>query len=127
MTFVPALHSSSAAGIYLGNPCGLVIKCKKERHTVYHMGDTAIFGDMALIHRIHRPDIGIVPIGDRFTMNPDTAALACREFFDFKAVFPCHYGTFAGALVADASGFKKAMTDKGSTVRNLEIGGSLEL
>ena len=62
------------------------------------MGDTAIFGDMALIHRIHRPDIGIVPIGDRYTMNPDTAALACREFFDFKAVFPCHYGTFAGAL-----------------------------
>ena len=29
--------------------------------TLYHMGDTDIFGDMALIQELHQPDIGIVP------------------------------------------------------------------
>ncbi len=91
------------------------------------MGDTAIFGDMALIDRIHKPDIGIVPIGDRYTMNPETAALACREYFNFKAVFPCHYGTFPDELVPDTSGFREAMADKRSIVKDLEIGGSLKL
>ena len=66
ITFVQALHSSSSQGVYLGNPSGLVIKCKQEKHTLYHMGDTAIFGDMGLIHKLHKPDIGIVPVGDRF-------------------------------------------------------------
>jgi len=42
------------------------------------MGDTAIFSDMGLIYR---PDIGIVPIGDRFTMGAKTVAMACKRFF----------------------------------------------
>ena len=125
--FVQAFHSSSSGDVYLGNPSGLIVRCKSEKHTLYHMGDTAIFGDMALINRIHKPDIGLVPIGDRFTMDPETAALACREFFDFKVIVPCHYGTFAGLLVPDASGFEKAMGEKRKTVKILDIGGSLEL
>jgi L-ascorbate metabolism protein UlaG (beta-lactamase superfamily) len=127
ITFVQALHSSSSGNVYLGNPCGLVVRCKSETHTIYHMGDTAIFGDMALINRIHKPDIGLVPIGDRFTMNPETAALACREFFDFKLIVPCHYGTFAGMIVPDASGFERAMGDRKHVVKILPIGGSVEL
>jgi L-ascorbate metabolism protein UlaG (beta-lactamase superfamily) len=63
ITFVRADHSSSSAdGVYLGNPCGLVVRAKAEGKTLYHMGDTDIFGDMALIaellparHR-HRAD-----------------------------------------------------------------------
>ena len=62
--------------------------------TLYHMGDTDIFSDMALINELHEPEIGIVPIGDRFTMGGAVAALACRRFFKFEAVLPCHYGTF---------------------------------
>jgi L-ascorbate metabolism protein UlaG (beta-lactamase superfamily) len=127
LTFVQAFHSSSSGGVYLGNPCGLIVRCKPEKHTIYHMGDTAIFGDMALINRIYRPDIGFVPIGDRFTMNPDTAALACREFFEFKLVVPCHYGTFAGMLVPDASAFENAMGERRHIVKTLKIGGSVEL
>ena len=38
------------------------------------MGDTAIFGDMALINELYQPKIGIVPIGGRFTMSPRIAA-----------------------------------------------------
>jgi L-ascorbate metabolism protein UlaG (beta-lactamase superfamily) len=98
LSFVPAFHSSSTMRdgkhLYLGNPCGVVIE-PKEGKTLYHMGDTAIFSDMALINEIYRPKIGIVPIGDRYTMGAKTAALACKRFFDFETIIPCHYGTFA--------------------------------
>ena len=62
--------------------------------TLYHMGDTDIFSDMALINELHEPKIGIVPIGDRFTMGGAVAALACRRFFKFETVIPCHYASF---------------------------------
>ena len=97
LTFVPAWHSSSlivdGRPLYLGNPCGLVITPKNEK-TVYHMGDTDIFSDMSLINELYQPQIGLVPIGDRFTMGAKTATLACKRFFNFETVVPCHYGTF---------------------------------
>jgi L-ascorbate metabolism protein UlaG (beta-lactamase superfamily) len=97
LTFVPAWHSSGifheGRSIYLGACCGLVIR-SHEGKTVYHMGDTAIFSDMGLINEIYRPAIGLVPIGDRFTMGAKTAALACKRFFQFETIVPCHYRTF---------------------------------
>jgi L-ascorbate metabolism protein UlaG (beta-lactamase superfamily) len=97
VTFVPAYHSSSTMVhgnlLYLGAACGVVIT-PKDGKTVYHMGDTDIFSDMGLINEMHQPKIGIVPIGDRFTMGAKSAALACKKFFDFETVLPCHYGTF---------------------------------
>jgi len=116
-TFVQALHSSSYGGdggknIYLGNPLGLILHFPGEK-TVYHMGDTDIFSDMALINELHEPAIGFVPIGDRFTMGGAVAALACRRFFKFETVFPCHFGTFP-IIDQSADKFVKAM-DGGST------------
>ena len=95
-TFVNALHSSSfgmkdGQNVYLGNPTGLVLHFPYDK-TLYHMGDTDIFGDMALIEELHQPDIGIVPIGDRLTMGGAVAALACRRYFNFDKAIPCHYG-----------------------------------
>ena len=97
-TFVQALHSSSFGGeggsnTYLGNPLGLVLHFPEDK-TLYHMGDTDIFSDMALINELHEPKIGLVPIGDRFTMGGAVAALACQRFFQFETVIPCHYGSF---------------------------------
>jgi L-ascorbate metabolism protein UlaG (beta-lactamase superfamily) len=109
LTFVDAKHSSSSSGVYLGNPCGIVLKAK-EGKTLLHMGDTDIFPGMSLINELYQPDIGIVPIGDRFTMGARSAALACKKFFKFKTVIPCHYGTFpiidqtADAFVAEMKG-----------------------
>ena len=77
----------------LGSANGMVVT-PKAGPTVLHMGDTDIFSDMGLINEIYSPSIGIVPIGDRFTMGGAVAALACRRFFRFEAVIPCHYGTF---------------------------------
>lgn len=97
-TFVQALHSSSigaddGSNVYLGNPNGLVLHFPNDR-SLYHMGDTDIFSDMGLINELHEPKIGLVPIGDRFTMGGAVAALACRRFFRFETVLPCHYATF---------------------------------
>ena len=102
-----ALHSSSSGAIYLGNPNGLIVHAK-EGKTIYHMGDTDFFADMELIAEFYKPDIGIVPIGDRFTMGARSAAFACKRFFQFEAVFPCHYGTF-GMLDQTADAFVKEM------------------
>ena len=113
VTMVRADHSSGdivdGMPIYLGNPCGVIIKAKGEP-TVWHLGDTDIFSDMALLAEIHAPRVAIVPIGDRFTMSPQTAALAVKRFIKCEAAIPCHYGTFpiieanADAFVAEMKG-----------------------
>jgi L-ascorbate metabolism protein UlaG (beta-lactamase superfamily) len=123
--FTQAIHSSSievdGKPLYLGHPAGLVIVPKSGK-TVYHMGDTAIFADMALIQELYHPAIGIVPIGDRFTMGARQAALACKKYFSFEAVFPCHYGTFpiidqsADKFVAAMAGSKVIVPKPGQAV-----------
>jgi L-ascorbate metabolism protein UlaG (beta-lactamase superfamily) len=127
VTLVRADHSSGdiADGmpIYLGNPCGVIVKAPGEP-TVYHMGDTDVFGDMGLIAEIHQPKIAMVPMGDRFTMGPKTAALAVKRFFKLDAVIPCHYGSFpiieksADAFVAEMAGHatKVIVPEKGKPV-----------
>ena len=97
VTLVRADHSAglveSGVAFPLGSANGVVVKAPGEP-TVYHMGDTDIFGDMGLIGEVHRPDVVMVPVGDRFTMGPETAALAVKRFLPVRAVIPCHYGSF---------------------------------
>ena len=129
MTFVQAHHSSGTIGEdgishCLGNPNGLVFHIEGEK-TVYHMGDTDIFSDMALIEELHRPQIGIVPVGDRFTMGGAVAALACRRYFNFETIIPCHYGTFP-IIDQDASKFTAAMEDDVGKVTAAKPGETIE-
>jgi len=116
VAYVPAWHSSShdpagGTGRYLGNPGGMVVMAAGEK-TLIHMGDTGIFSDMALIDEIYEPRIGIVPIGDRFTMGARLAAMACKRFYNFETAIPCHYGTFelldptADKFIAEMKGSK---------------------
>jgi L-ascorbate metabolism protein UlaG (beta-lactamase superfamily) len=66
----------------------------------------------------------MVPIGDRFTMSPKTAALAVKKFFKLKSVIPCHYGSFpiieknADKFVAEMKGAstKVIVPEKGKAV-----------
>jgi L-ascorbate metabolism protein UlaG (beta-lactamase superfamily) len=127
VTMVRADHSSGdiADGmpIYLGNPCGVIIKAKGEP-TVYHLGDTDVFSDMALIAELHQPKIAMVPIGDRFTMSPATAAFAVKRFLNVETVIPCHYGSFPiieqtpDAFVAEMKGHatKVIVPEKGKPI-----------
>lgn len=127
LTFVPAWHSSGTfhdgQSIYLGACCGLVIAAR-EGKTVYHMGDTGIFADMGLINEIYEPQIGLVPIGDRFTMGAKTAALACKRYFEFETVVPCHYGTFP---IIDQTADKFLAEMKGNNVLVPEVGVPFEV
>ncbi len=130
VSFVNALHSSSwqretGEIVYLGNPLGLIVKAPGQP-TLYHMGDTGIFGDMALIHEIHEPEIGLVPIGDRYTMDAKTAALACKRFFRFRTIVPCHYATYPG-LAQSADEFVAEMGGDGREVLVPELGAAVEL
>jgi L-ascorbate metabolism protein UlaG (beta-lactamase superfamily) len=97
VTLVQAFHSSgtfeNGAWHQLGHPNGIIVD-PDDGPSVYHLGDTAIFGDMAVINQLYEPDVGIVPIGGRFTMGPRIAAYAVENFFDFDVVIPCHYGSF---------------------------------
>lgn len=114
VSLVRADHSSSDQNIPLGNPGGIIVK-PDAGPTVYHMGDTDIFSDMALINELHQPDIALVPIGDRFTMSPRTAALAVQRFFKLKTVIPCHYGSFP-IIEPNADAFVKAMENHATRV-----------
>ena len=85
------------------------------------MGDTDIFSDMALIQELHQPQIGIVPIGDRFTMGGAVAAFACRKFFKFDSIIPCHYGSFP-IIDQTPDKFIDAMEGQASKVRVMKVG-----
>ena len=95
ITMTDARHSSSvddSGTVYLGEAAGFIVRLENGQ-TIYFAGDTSLFGDMKLIGELYTPDIAFLPIGDRFTMGPDTAAMAAR-WLGVKLVVPMHYGTF---------------------------------
>jgi L-ascorbate metabolism protein UlaG (beta-lactamase superfamily) len=91
-TLTDARHSAGMPdGSYGGDAAGLVIRF--DGKSVYVAGDTCVFGDMALIARLYKPDLAVLPIGGWFTMDPPEAALAL-ELLGNPRCLPCHYGTF---------------------------------
>jgi len=96
VTMVHADHSCGILDdgkiIYGGEACGYVIRFASG-FTLYHAGDTNVFGDMKIIGELYKPDLACLPIGDRYTMSPREAAYALR-LLGVRAVIPMHYGTF---------------------------------
>ena len=126
VTMTDAVHSSSideSGIVYLGEPAGFVVKLENGQ-SLYFAGDTALFGDMKLIGEIYRPDIAFLPIGDRFTMGPDTAAIAAR-WLNVKLVVPMHYGTFP-LLPGTPALLKQALSGTGIQVLELKPGETAE-
>ncbi|MBA4219294.1 MAG: metal-dependent hydrolase [Methylobacterium sp.] len=119
VTLVRADHSAgmgeAGVNIPVGNANGAIIKAPGEK-TLWHMGDTDIFSDMALLAEIHGVEACICPIGDRFTMGAKTAALAMTRFVKPKLAIPCHYGSFP-IIAQDAAVFIEGL--KGSGVEAL--------
>jgi L-ascorbate metabolism protein UlaG (beta-lactamase superfamily) len=120
ITFVPAVHSSNLDGKAAGNPGGFVIAIKSGP-TVYHTGDTDVFGDMALIGK-QKIDLMLACIGGHFTMDPARAAEAIK-LVKPKQVVPMHFGTF-DALKGTPADLTAAMKKAGAAakVTVLEIG-----
>ena len=94
--YTKAFHSSSYQTeendfIYTGMPAGILFIA--EGKTVYHAGDTSLFGDMKMIGERHPIDVAFLPIGDNFTMGPEDAAYAV-ELLNPKLTIPVHFNTF---------------------------------
>jgi L-ascorbate metabolism protein UlaG (beta-lactamase superfamily) len=128
VTMVHALHSCGIQDgdkiIYGGEACGYIIRLPGG-FTVYHAGDTAVFGDMKLIAELYSPELALLPIGDHFTMGPREAAMAIR-LLGVRHVVPMHFGTFpilAGTpdslreLTKEIAGLEIHALKPGETVR----------
>lgn len=99
---VQALHSCDK-----GDPTGVVIEL--DGKNIYHAGDTGLTYDMKLIGEFFHPDLSFIPIGDRYTMGPKSAAKAV-EFTQTKKVIPIHFGTFP-LVEVDPEVFKQNVGD----------------
>ena len=123
VTMVHADHSCGILDdgkiIYGGEACGYVVEFANGVK-LYHAGDTALFGDMALIRELYAPDIVMLPIGDLFTMGPREAAYACK-LLEPKFVVPMHFGTFP-ALTGTPDALRSQLSKTGVEVLALKPG-----
>lgn len=103
-----------------GEPAGYIIQLE-DGTTLYHAGDTGVFGDMAFIGSYYKPDVAFLPIGGHFTMDPAHAAYAVKELLKTPAVVPMHYGTFP-PLKGTPEQFKEALGDYSGEVIVMEPG-----
>ena len=96
VTMTDARHSSgyleNGQMMYMGEPAGYIMRLE-DGMTLYFAGDTSVFGDMKLIRELYAPTIAFLPVGDRFTMGPREAAMAC-DLLGIAQVVPMHHGTF---------------------------------
>ena len=93
-----------------GVATGFVIKLEIGKK-IYHAGDTGLFGYMKMvIGDIYQPDISLLPIGDKFTMGIEDAAVAA-SWLQSRIVIPMHYNTF-DAIEQDANLFAKYVEDE---------------
>ncbi len=122
VTMVQAMHSSSIQEgneiIYGGDAAGFVLTLE-DGTTVYHAGDTGIFGDMALIGELYAPSVAILPIGNHYVMGPREAAYATK-LIGPKVVIPMHYGSFP-VLTGTVDEFKQELAALGVEVRVAEL------
>ena len=93
-----------------GVATGFVVTLESGKK-IYHAGDTGLFGDMKMvIGDIYQPDISLLPIGDKFTMGIEDAAIAA-SWLQSRIVIPMHYNTFE-AIEQDANLFAKFVEDE---------------
>lgn len=86
---VPAMHGSEPSG----RPVGYVVEFADGR-SVYHQGDTWIFGDMALIQEFYHPTIILLNVGGKaYGQSPEVALLAVNKYFKPQVIIPMHYAS----------------------------------
>jgi L-ascorbate metabolism protein UlaG (beta-lactamase superfamily) len=131
ITFVPAVHSSQVGqpkgpGIDGGAPGGFLISIAGGP-SLYHTGDTDVFGDMALVPDHHKVDVLLACIGGHFTMGPAGAAKAAK-LTRAKTIIPMHFGTFP-VLKGTPAELKAALPKAGASARLkvMEIGQTIDL
>jgi L-ascorbate metabolism protein UlaG (beta-lactamase superfamily) len=99
---VPAWHTSTTPKGTINTPAGAVIHLGGT--TVYHLGDTCLFSDLALVGRRTPVDVALMCIGGHYTMDRHDAVEAAR-LVGAKTVIPGHYDTFP-PIETDPQAFK---------------------
>lgn len=127
VTMVQAVHScgiqeDDGSIVYGGEACGYVLELPGGVK-LYHAGDTAVFGDMHIIHELYAPEIALLPIGDHFVMSPREAAYACR-LLKPRTVIPMHFGTFP-VLTGRPAELQKLLGSDGPQVLEMKPGQTL--
>lgn len=118
---VPAIHTSTTPKGTVTVPGGLVISFGGQ--IVYHLGDTALFSDLALPGRRDAIDVALVPIGGHYTMDRHDAVEAAK-LLGATTIIPCHYNTFP-PIETDAQAFKADVEAAGAgSVVVLDPGGT---
>jgi L-ascorbate metabolism protein UlaG (beta-lactamase superfamily) len=108
---VQAFHSSTTPDGTVTLAAGLVINIGGR--TVYHLGDTCLFGDLRLIAERTPIDVAIIPIGGHYTMDRHDAVIAA-EMIGAGTVIPAHYNTFP-PIETDAQAFRAEVESKTSS------------
>jgi L-ascorbate metabolism protein UlaG (beta-lactamase superfamily) len=120
-----AFHSSSYdtknGPVYAGEACGVIVSSGGA--SVFHAGDTLLFDDLKLIGDLYKPDVSILPIGDRFTMGPTEAAQAAA-WTQCKLAIPMHYKTF-DLLTGTYAEFSRECSKRSVEAKELEPGQSV--
>ncbi len=107
---VPAWHTSTSPKGTVSTPAGLVINFAGK--TVYHLGDTALFSDLALPGK--RPDRRRTGRrGGHYTMDT-VDAIEAINLVGAQQVIPCHYDTFP-PIEIDVSAFAADVAAKTSS------------
>ena len=114
----PAWHTAVSPNGTPHMPAGLVIDLGGT--TVYHLGDTALFSDLALPGRRDDIDVALMCIGGHYTMDRHDGVVAA-ELVGAKQIIPCHYDTFP-PIETDAQAFASEV--KASEVVVLDPGGT---
>ena len=99
---VPAWHSSTTPKGTVNTPAGLLINFQDT--IVYHLGDTCVFSDLALVGKRNPIDVALMCIGGFYTMDA-VDAVDAADLVGAKTVIPCHYNTFP-PIETDAQAFK---------------------
>ena len=107
----PAWHTSTSPGGTVNTPAGLVINLGGQ--TVYHLGDTSLFSDLALPAKRDKIDVALMCIGGHYTMDRHDGVTAA-ELVGADVVIPCHHGTFP-PIETDAGAFKSEVESKTSS------------
>lgn len=124
--FIPAVHGDSMdtdkGPVYAGRAGGFLISVTNGP-SIYHSGDTDLFGDMALLKG--KVDMMLLCIGDKFTMGPVDAARAVNLVKPMMAV-PMHFGTFP-ALTGSVERFRAELKKLGleMLLRQMKVGETL--
>jgi L-ascorbate metabolism protein UlaG (beta-lactamase superfamily) len=122
--WVPAWHTSTTPKGTINTPAGVVVNIGGK--TIYHLGDTALFSDLALPGRRDELDLALVPIGGHYTMDRFDAVVAA-ELLGAPQIVPVHYNTFP-PIETDAAAYAADVAGTGSaSVVVLDPGQELEL